>query len=81
MAARFNSCASTAEPSSCPSPQVTRDAQGRCSVTWSDDGFAHSYRDFPFILESVTLLYRQQMSLPTVPPTTRPRLYGTDAHW
>lgn len=54
---------------------------GRCTVGDSDDGYAHAYRDHPFILERVTALYRQSLSLPTTPPTGRPRLYGTDDVW
>ena len=57
------------------------DSNGRCSVSTSALGTAHTFKDHPFILKTATLLYRQQVSFPTTPPTTRPRVYGTNAQW
>ena len=56
---------------------------GSCSLSSTSDasGAAHSFRGFPLILRTATLLYRQSVSFPTTPPTTRPRLYGTDDVW
>ena len=63
--------------------EVARDSSGRCSVAWSDDlpGYQHTYRDHPLMLSTLSLMYRQALSLPSAPPNMRPRLYGTDDVW
>jgi hypothetical protein len=59
-----------------------QDESKACQATWSNpDPYPLAYRNTALFLESAGLLYRQDLSLPREPQSTRPRVYGNDSAW